>query len=72
MKFLNNIIFSSIVQQKEDFGQNNIKSYTYYQNIALVITFIITQILLLLFGKFLWNNYLVKAVIMFLKPYSKE
>lgn len=62
MKFLNNIIFSNIVCQKENFVENNEKSITYYQNIALIITFMITQILILLFGKFLWNNYLVRTV----------
>lgn len=62
MKFLNNIIFSNIVRQKENFVENNEKSITYYQNIALIITFMITQILILLFGKFLWNNYLVRTV----------
>jgi len=36
-------------------------------NISFIIAVILTQLLLLIFGKFLWNNYLVDAVT-FVKP----
>ena len=33
-----------------------------YQLIAAIISLLITQLLLLFLGKWLWNNYLVKTV----------
>ena len=49
--------YSKILPIREDF--NNHKVLNYLPFIFAVIT---TQILLLLLGKFLWNNYLVKNV----------
>ncbi len=49
--------YSKVMPIREDF--NNNKAINYLPFILAVIT---TQILLLLLGKFLWNNYLVKNV----------
>ena len=49
--------YSKVMPIREDF--NNNKAVNYLPFILAVIT---TQILLLLLGKFLWNNYLVKNV----------
>jgi hypothetical protein len=52
---------------KETFNTNelsreNIKILTNYQLVAMIISVIITQLLLLLLGKWLWNTYLVNTV----------
>ena len=49
--------YSKVMPIREDF--NNNKAVSYLPFILAVIT---TQILLLLLGKFLWNNYLVRTV----------
>ena len=40
---------------------DNIRRMSKYQLISLFVTLIIVQILLLLVGKWLWNNFLVKV-----------
>ena len=52
---------------KETFNTNelsreNMKMLTNYQLVAMIISVVITQLLLLLLGKWLWNNYLVNTV----------
>lgn len=51
--------YSKIMPLREDFD-NHKKGMESY--IPLVLAIITTQILLLLLGKFLWNNYLVKTI----------
>ena len=62
MKLLQHFILNNIIKyQKEHFksDKNIVDNISYYQMISFLITFFITQLILLLIGKFLWNNYLV-------------
>ena len=46
-------------------GENQVQNMSLvssYQIIAMVISVIVTQLLLLLLGKWLWNTYLVKVI----------
>lgn len=48
--------FSGIMPKEEEFNNSRINM------VPLLLAVITTQILLLFFGKYLWNNYLVKYV----------
>ena len=69
MKLLENFIFNNIINStniehfnpKEDM-KTIIQKLSNYQLIALIISVVISQLILLMIGKFLWNNYLVKLV----------
>lgn len=50
--------FCNCLGDKEEFTDK--KQFT--QPLALIMAIIISQLLLLFTGKYLWNNYLVKAV----------
>jgi len=49
--------YSKIMPVREDFNNHKIANY-----LPFILAIITTQILLLLLGKFLWNNYLVKNI----------
>tara|TARA_B100001093_G_scaffold469392_1_gene490088 strand:- start:249 stop:494 length:246 start_codon:yes stop_codon:yes gene_type:complete len=49
--------YSKVMPVREDFNNNRVVNY-----LPFILAVITTQILLLLLGKFLWNNYLVKNV----------
>tara|TARA_B110000908_G_C10226309_1_gene438107 strand:+ start:691 stop:939 length:249 start_codon:yes stop_codon:yes gene_type:complete len=50
--------FCNCLDNKEEFGNKD----KINQPIALLLAIIISQLLLLLTGKYLWNNYLVNAL----------
>ena len=56
-KFMNTFVF-----KKEHFSNNESTS-----NLSFLISIIIVQLLVLLFGKYLWNNFLVN-VLTIVKP----
>ena len=66
-KIIETFVLNSLLRcNKEHFSPNNlnsenIKKFTNFQLIAMIVSVIITQLLLLLFGKWLWNNYLIKT-----------
>ncbi len=49
-------MYSSVLPKKEEFNDNKL------QTLPLFLALVTTQILILIFGKYLWNNYLVKYV----------
>lgn len=66
-KLIETFVLNSLLRcNKEHFktdkySSESIKKFTNFQLIAMIISLIISQLLLLLLGKFLWNNYLVKV-----------
>ena len=50
--------YSNILPIREDFNKN----ITIQKFLPFIFAVITTQIILLLLGKFLWNNYLVKNI----------
>lgn len=51
----------NFLKKTERFSSNE-KSLTNINSAALIISAILTQLLLLIFGKWLWNSYLVNTV----------
>ena len=59
---LNLLTRTSSKEQFEVDARSELKNMMNYQLLAQFIAIIIVNALVLLFGKFLWNNYLVKLV----------
>lgn len=59
---LNLLTRTSSKEQFEVDAKSEIKKLMNYQLLARIIAFVIVNALVLLFGKFLWNNYLAKLV----------
>ena len=74
MKIIENFIFQTLVNNDtegfinmdEDNSSINklpaFKKLGRYQHIAFIASLIITNLVLLFFGKYIWNNYLTKAI----------
>lgn len=66
-KIIETFVFNSLIRcNKEHFETNkinseNIKKFSNFQLIAMSVSVLLTQLLLLSLGKWLWNNYLVKT-----------
>ena len=65
--FVEPFVFKVLINNRESFSNNgkehlDMRTISNYQLIAAIISLIITQLLLLFLGKWLWNNYLVKTV----------
>ena len=54
--------FTKALSRVENFNDTNNMDNASKNIIPLLLAIVVTEILLLVIGKFLWNNYLVKAV----------
>ena len=67
---MKNIIETFVLNQllknnKEEFAvdqTSRLRDIAFYQLLAKLVALVVVNLLVLLFGKFLWNNYLVKVV----------
>jgi len=66
-KIIETFVLNSLLRcNKEHFetdtmNSENIKKFSNFKLIAMIVSVLITQVLLLSLGKWLWNNYLVKT-----------
>lgn len=61
--FVFKVLLNNRESFKSDIGEHlDMRVVSSYKLIAAIISLIITQLLLLFLGKWLWNNYLVKIV----------
>ena len=70
-QIIEQFVFQALVNSsKEEFGMmgdnpltpENLKKRSTYQIIALIVSLIVSQFLLLFLGKWLWNEFLVPSV----------